>query len=205
MGIFLLSGLTQPVSFELQQGFNTVGRNPTNDVRLRDATVSSFHCEIVLKQDDVLIRDLGSSNGTFVNGRAVQECRLPPGSILRLGSFELKLDRRAEEEAEAVRITVPKSAAEEPAVAPALADGLPACARHTGIHAAFECTRCRKRFCSECVRVLGLSGNARAFCPQCSGICEALAVPPGITTVPAKKPSSILARLTQTIHIRPPR
>src|SRR5439155_20060400 len=55
MSKLLLTGLTHPGTFELEPGFNAVGRNPTNDFRLQDATVSSFHCEIVVSEDSVLV------------------------------------------------------------------------------------------------------------------------------------------------------
>jgi predicted component of type VI protein secretion system len=197
---YYLTGLSQSLSFELEPGFNTIGRNPTNDLRIRDATVSSFHCEIQVTPDTVLIRDLGSSNGTFVDDRPVQQARLQPGATLRLGSFELKLECRDEDEP--ARISVPRLPAETASVPVLLPDGSPACSRHSATHAAFQCTRCQKPFCSDCVRVLRLSGNTRVFCPLCSGICEPLPVPAGVSTVPPRKSSSILGRLTQTIRIR---
>src|SRR5882762_9219722 len=92
MNKFVLTGLTHPGSFELEPGFNTLGRNPTNDFRIHDTTASSFHCELVVSEDSVLVRDLGSTNGTFIEGQPIQEAPLKSGQILRLGSAELRLD-----------------------------------------------------------------------------------------------------------------
>src|SRR3989442_5231449 len=92
MNKLVLTGLTHPGEFELEPGFNTLGRNPTNDYRVHDATVSSFHCEIVLSDESVLVRDLGSTNGTFIDNQPVHESQLKPGQILRLGSAELRLE-----------------------------------------------------------------------------------------------------------------
>jgi pSer/pThr/pTyr-binding forkhead associated (FHA) protein len=58
-----------------------------------EASVSSHHCEILLKGNDVIVRDLGSTNGTFVNGEKVTtEAPLKPGQILRLGQLEMRLE-----------------------------------------------------------------------------------------------------------------
>ena len=90
MSQLLLTGLTHPGTFELEPGFNTLGRNPTNDFRVHDVTVSSFHCEIVVSEGSVLVRDLGSTNGTYIEGQPIQEAPLSPGQILRLGSADLR-------------------------------------------------------------------------------------------------------------------
>lgn len=199
---FFLTGLSHPVAFELEPGFNTVGRNPTNDLRIRDATVSSFHCEIVLDRDAVLVRDLGSSNGTFVDGQQVQEGALTPGSILRLGTFELRLELRDEEDA--TNVSVPELPVEAPPTSSLLPGGYPACLHHPSVYASFLCKRCQKKFCTECVRTLQLSGGkTHVFCPSCSALCDSLPLPEGVVTAPQKKPLSILGRLSQTIHIRP--
>src|SRR2546428_10198994 len=92
MNKLVLTGLTHPGEFELEPGFNTLGRNPTNDYRVHDATVSSFHCEIVLSDDSILVRDLGSTNGTFIDDQPRTEGQLNPGPILRLCSDEVRLE-----------------------------------------------------------------------------------------------------------------
>lgn len=201
MGRFVLAGITQPATFELEQGFNTLGRNPTNDFRVHDATVSSFHCEIVLADDSVLVRDLGSTNGTFIDGKRIEEEGLRAGQILRLGSAELRLEARGE--AETARISIPKVSAEQLPTPKILADGYAACLNHVEVHASHRCKRCQKDFCSECVHVLRLAGGTmRVFCPACSGQCESLPLPPGVETTTPKKKESLLGRLTQTIRIR---
>lgn len=62
----------------------TIGRNASNNIILADAMVSRKHAELfVLETGQVLIRDLGSSNGTFVNGNKVKETYLKPGDIVK--------------------------------------------------------------------------------------------------------------------------
>ena len=102
----VLSWVGKPVAFELMPGLNRVGRNPTNDCRVPDASLSSFHCEITLNPDNTLrVRDLASTNGTYVNGLQVMDSEVKPGEILRLGSVEFALERVTV--AEPVRVTEP--------------------------------------------------------------------------------------------------
>jgi hypothetical protein len=90
----VLSWVGKPVAFELMPGLNRVGRNPTNDCRVPDASLSSFHCEITLNPDNtVRVRDLASTNGTYVDGLQVMDAELKPGEILRLGTVEFVLER----------------------------------------------------------------------------------------------------------------
>ena len=65
----------------------TIGRNATNDIVLDDAMVSRQHAKLtILDNGQVLIKDLGSSNGTYVNGNKVSECYLKAGDIVKVGS-----------------------------------------------------------------------------------------------------------------------
>lgn len=63
-----------------------IGRDPSNDVILRDAKVSRTHAEIVFERGFFVIKDLGSSNGTFVNGVRVRVAPLTDGAELKLGN-----------------------------------------------------------------------------------------------------------------------
>ena len=79
-------------SIDLAPGVVRLGRNPTNDFCLDDATVSSRHCEIIVRDGTVRIRDLGSTNGVNVNGRRVEHAVLKPGDELTLGLSRLSFD-----------------------------------------------------------------------------------------------------------------
>lgn len=199
MNRFVLTGLTQPATFELEQGFNTIGRNATNDFRVHDATVSSFHCEIVLSSDAVLVHDLGSTNGTFIDGVRIEESGLTAGQVLKLGSVELRLEARRP--LEPVEIAIPTLTVDVQSELPLMPDGLPACINHPDIHAAHKCNKCQKHFCVDCAHVLRLSGGrTRVFCPSCSAVCSPLPVPEGARIEPVKK-QTLLGRLTQTIRL----
>ena len=77
---------------ELHTDRTTIGRVEDNTFHIADPSVSSHHCEIQLRGSDIVIRDLNSTNGTFINGNKIEESVLKPGQILRLGQVELKLE-----------------------------------------------------------------------------------------------------------------
>ena len=79
-------------SFELIIERTTVGRVEDNTFHIADASVSSHHAEIILRGSDIVIRDIGSTNGTFINNEKITEAVLKPGQTLRFGQVELKID-----------------------------------------------------------------------------------------------------------------
>lgn len=88
----VLSGSSAGQSYELKVDTTTVGRVEDNAFQIADPSVSSHHCEILLKGTDVVIRDLNSTNGSFINGEKITESVLKPGQTLRLGQIELRID-----------------------------------------------------------------------------------------------------------------
>ncbi len=91
--LVILSEAQMGRSFELKDGTTTVGRGEDNAFEIAEPSVSGHHCEIVLDGDGVSIRDLNSTNGTFINDqRVVSSAPLRPGQILRLGQVELRLE-----------------------------------------------------------------------------------------------------------------
>ncbi len=66
-----------------------MGRHPNNTMRLVDREVSKEHCVIERVGNTYLLRDLNSSNGTFVNGRKIRELRLRDGDEISLGNSRL--------------------------------------------------------------------------------------------------------------------
>jgi pSer/pThr/pTyr-binding forkhead associated (FHA) protein len=79
-------------SYDLITVLTTIGRVEDNAFQLAEPSVSSHHCEILLRGNDVVVKDLNSTNGTFINGQPVTETVLKPGQVLRLGQVELRLD-----------------------------------------------------------------------------------------------------------------
>jgi len=79
-------------TYELKVDKTTVGRVEDNAFQIAEPSVSSYHAEILLRGDEVIVKDLDSTNGTFINGQKVSESPLKSGQILRLGQLELRLE-----------------------------------------------------------------------------------------------------------------
>src|SRR5450432_3473805 len=77
---------------ELHTDRTTIGRVEDNTFQIADPSVSSHHCEVHLRGNDIVIRDLNSTNGSFINNDKIAEQILKPGQVLRLGQVELKLE-----------------------------------------------------------------------------------------------------------------
>ena len=151
---------------ELKPGVTRFGRNARNDCPLNDPAVSDLHCEIMVDHDLVLVRDLGSTNGTFINKEPVHEAMLYAGQMLQIGPWEMMLD------ATEVRVALPEmpaAPAPQPVASTKLKDGYAACLKHALRHAVWECDFCGRQHCDECVRKLRRVGGAYLrFCPACS-------------------------------------
>ena len=80
--------------YELTLEKTTVGRGGQNTLALHDPSVSLAHCEILIHGAEVIVRDLGSANGTFVNGIRLdhQQCQMKTGQTLQFGSVSARLD-----------------------------------------------------------------------------------------------------------------
>ncbi len=70
----------------LKPGALTIGRAKDNDTCIADKTVSSHHARIVTYFNASYIEDLGSTNGTLVNGKPVKKHTIHPGDIIKLGN-----------------------------------------------------------------------------------------------------------------------
>ena len=73
----------------LKPGDNLIGRGFANDIKIEDPSVSSSHCRITVSDGSITIKDLGSTNGTFVNRAPVQEAMLQAGQTVHLGGVEM--------------------------------------------------------------------------------------------------------------------
>lgn len=89
----------------------TVGRDPGNDIILRDPKVSRHHAEIVFERGFFVLHDLASANGTYVNSKRVRVAPLTHGAKLRLGNshgrFSEELPTESDAAAEAVEQPLP--------------------------------------------------------------------------------------------------
>ena len=77
---------------DLKAEKTTVGRVEDNSFQIAEPSVSSHHCEVLVHGNDVIVKDLNSTNGTFINGEKISESSIKPGQILRLGQIEMRLE-----------------------------------------------------------------------------------------------------------------
>ena len=75
--------------FLLDRETTTIGRHPDSDIFLDDVTVSRRHAEFVSADGGIVVRDLGSLNGSYVNGDRVEERELGTGDEVQIGRFKL--------------------------------------------------------------------------------------------------------------------
>ena len=88
--VTVLSGSSKGHSVPLT-GTLRVGKSADNDLIVPDDTVSRHHCELIRSVDGIIVKDLGSTNGTKVSGARVQEAIVAPGAIVRVGEVDLAL------------------------------------------------------------------------------------------------------------------
>ena len=89
--VILSAGMTGR-SHELKVDKTTIGRVEDNTFQIAEPSVSSHHCEVMLRGSEVVVRDLNSTNGTFIGGEKVTEAVLKPGQTMRLGQIEVRLE-----------------------------------------------------------------------------------------------------------------
>lgn len=181
-------GIHNPV-LELRLGVNRVGRSPENHFQIEHPTVSTLHCELVLGDGTVLLRDCNSTNGTFVNGERVAQAALSAGQTVHFGDVELFVETTE------VTVAIPHYDRPRPAPPVVLPDGAMECPRHPQARVTHQCTHCREVMCGACVHHLRRRGGRTfLFCPLCSSPCEVIG---GVK--PKKK--SLLSYLKQTVKV----
>jgi predicted component of type VI protein secretion system len=90
--LLVVRGRCATEAIRLGDGVTTVGRHDDCRLRIKSSQVSRRHCELFGKKGLLLVKDLGSSNGTFVNGKRIQEPRvLEPGDELTIGQVMLRV------------------------------------------------------------------------------------------------------------------
>jgi len=192
-------GTPQAWEIQLKPGTNTIGRGTSTDFQIAHPEVSGTHCEITVTDGGVLLKDLGSTNGTFVNNAAVQEARLEPGQSFRLGSVQMVLQADTPAPAPISAPPPPPAPAggirlrREAAVAeadapppmalptmspppPPVSAGPAACKFHPKSPARYRCNKCNRSFCDLCVTTLTIHGEAKKRCRTCGVDCVPLQV-----------------------------
>ena len=113
----------------------TIGRKPHNDIQIDNLAVSGEHAVIVTILNDSFLEDLGSTNGTLVNGQPIKKHFLQPNDVIELGKYKLKYINEAPKAAAAADFEktmvlrpgmMPKPAAAAAPAAAATATAMPA-------------------------------------------------------------------------------
>jgi hypothetical protein len=184
------NGAGEPEVIELNLGVNHFGRDPECHFPIKHSTVSTNHCDIILTADGILLQDLDSTNGTFVDGERVKQAVLQSGQTVRLGDVELVV------ESTDVKISIPEIERPAPPAPPVvLPGGEMLCPRHTQSKVTHRCTYCHSVQCDSCVkRLRRKGGKTLKLCVLCSHPVELLS---------GEKPKkrSLLAMLTATIKL----
>ena len=89
-GLFVVeSGPKAGARYGLEANLTTVGRHSRADIFLDDVTVSRRHVEVERSGARYRVRDVGSLNGTYLNGDRIESARLDDGDVLQVGRFKL--------------------------------------------------------------------------------------------------------------------
>lgn len=153
---------------ELKPGTTRIGRTPDNDLQIDELAVSSRHCEIRYDGGTIVVKDLDSVAGIYVDGEPVTEHEIKPGQVLSLGAFLVY-----------VKDSAGRSAGPPPIPADLrpvpLADGSYSCLRHHARRAVFQCPKCFDLACQECVTpVQHADGTKGVLCRSCGATSDAI-------------------------------
>lgn len=90
--LFLAAGQVELRLVPIAGNMLTIGRRPYNDIQLDDLTVSGEHALIRVRGQTVVVHDLGSRNGTLVNGLPIQQRTLVDGDVIDVGIYRLRFE-----------------------------------------------------------------------------------------------------------------
>lgn len=176
--------------FDLKLGINRLGRSPESDLQIEHPTISALHCELSVVDGEILIRDCGSTNGTFFLGQPVQEIRLAAGQTFSAGEVEILV------ESTEVAISIPHFEVPRPAPPVVRTDGSVICPRHSESQVTHQCAYCREVMCEACVTHLRRrGGKILELCPLCSHPVER------IGAGKKKKKRTLLGFLQKTVKM----
>jgi hypothetical protein len=149
---------------ELRPGPHRVGRSPENEVVLLHPSVSSLHCLVEVCEEGLLVRDLGSTNGTELDGELILEAFAQNGQVIAVGVFNCRVEGLV------AQVHIPQWS--EPAPPSRLPPGVQPCSNHPEFPASMKCSHCHKLFCGACIHLMRRQGGTlHRFCPVCSHHC----------------------------------
>jgi len=90
--LVVIEGPSRGLRVTVRDGIAKVGTAEGNQLRLKDSSVSRVHCELTVRAETVTVRDLGSTNGTFVDDVRVRDADVPPGCLVRVGGSAFRIE-----------------------------------------------------------------------------------------------------------------
>jgi pSer/pThr/pTyr-binding forkhead associated (FHA) protein len=112
-------------SVDIEKDLTLVGRDEDCDLRLDHKSISKLHCVIVKTDGLLLIRDLGSTNGTRVNGTRVRRAALLPNDTLSIATLKYAVKFGIELEKELAKESPPPAEEKDPQTTPIRRNALP--------------------------------------------------------------------------------
>ncbi len=92
--LVVLRGRSATTALKIGDGVTTAGRHDDCQLRIKSSEVSRRHCQFFEKNGMLLVKDMGSANGTFLNGKKIEGQRvLEPGDELTIGPVKLRVER----------------------------------------------------------------------------------------------------------------
>ncbi|MBI3829230.1 MAG: FHA domain-containing protein [Planctomycetes bacterium] len=101
--LIVIFGGKEERTYTLDRPRMVVGREPQCEIAIDNLGISRQHCALVSKGDAFVVQDLGSANGTFVNGKKIVEHFLNDGDEIFLGKYVLKFKNETQTQTEAPR------------------------------------------------------------------------------------------------------
>ncbi len=123
--LVVLRGRSASTALKLGDGVTTAGRHDDCQLRIKSSEVSRRHCQFFEKNGMLLVKDLGSSNGTLLNGKKIEGQRvLEPGDELVIGPVKLRVEKAGQAPPAKAGVAAPKpgdTAVPAPKVSPGAA------------------------------------------------------------------------------------
>jgi pSer/pThr/pTyr-binding forkhead associated (FHA) protein len=100
---------------QLTKGRTSLGRRPYNDLVIDNLAVSGEHAAFLLEGDTALVEDLNSTNGTYVNGKAIRRQALAHGDLVEIGKYKIRFVGEGQDLSSAAPVAAPAPAQAAPA------------------------------------------------------------------------------------------
>ncbi len=108
--LLITQGVDQGARFEIEGERTRIGRGPLNEICLRDHEASRSHCCLEYRTGEYRVTDLASSNGTYLNGRAIRSAPIQSGDLIQLGRtlilFQIESDEDERKAAAASNVEI---------------------------------------------------------------------------------------------------